>query len=79
MAIEANTLLDEAKCYMCYGPMSLAEMLEIALLRRRLLVLSPAADVTPNGLLDYSKCYGCLGASYFELFKLALLGKISES
>lgn len=78
MAIESNTLLSEAKCYICHGAMTTAELLEIAYLRRRLLALSPSADVTPNGLLDYSKCYGCLGVSYFELFKLALLGKIAE-
>ena len=77
MAVAVNTLMDEGKCYNCYGELSSAQILELALLRRRALQVSPAALVSPQQLLDATKCYACLGASFFELFKLGLLNIIN--
>ncbi len=77
MAIATNTLMEEAKCYACFGPLSSAQLLELALLRRRALQVDAAAVVTPNGLFEATKCYACLGASMFDLFKLGLLNIIN--
>jgi hypothetical protein len=77
-AIDTNVLLDETKCYACLG-MSIAQLLELGLLRRTLIARVPTADVTMQGLMTYAKCYACYGASSFELLKLALLDQISQS
>lgn len=77
-AIDSDTLLSEAKCYECYGPLTQAELLSLALERRWLLSLSPGANVTPAFLVDYAKCFGCLGASMYDLMELALLDQIAQ-
>lgn len=77
MPVATDTLMDEGKCYNCYGELSAAQILEIALLRRRALQVSAGAAVSPQELLDATKCYACLGASYFDLFKLGLLNIIN--
>ena len=79
MAIATNTLMDEGKCYNCYGELTAAQILEIALLRRVALGLSPTAAVSPQELLTATQCYACLGASIYELFKLGLLNIISDA
>lgn len=76
MAIAVNTLMEEGKCYQCYGLLTAAQILEIALLRRQALALDAAAEVSPQQLLTATQCYACLGLSYFELFKLGLLNLI---
>ncbi len=77
MAIATDTLMDEGKCYNCFGELTAAQILEIALLRRRALQVSAAALVSPQQLLDATKCYACVGASFFELYKLGLLNIIN--
>jgi len=77
MPVATNTLMEEAKCYECFGPLTSAEMLELALLRRRALQVNAAALVSPQQLFDATKCYACLGASLFELMKLGLLNIIN--
>lgn len=77
-AVPMQTLMDEAKCYACFGPVTDGEMLEIALLRRWLLSIKPAADASAQSLLTYTQCYACLGMSYGQLFILGLLGMINE-
>jgi len=72
MAIATDTLMDEGKCYACYGPLSSYEILKLSLLRRIALTVSPTADVSPQGLLNTTDCYACLSLSTFQLFKLAL-------
>ena len=76
-AIATNTLLDEVKCYACYGG-SMTSLIRLALIRRILLGKYPTADVTAAGLLEYSKCYACYGASVIELLELAMLDKFSQ-
>lgn len=73
-----NELNEEAKCYLCTGGMSEAEALILALHRRWLLALNPAADTTLNGLLEYAKCYTCTGLSLYQTLKIAMLDQISE-
>lgn len=77
-AIDSNVLLDETKCYACLG-MSIAQLLELGLLRRTLIAANPAADTTMQGLMTYAKCYACYGASSFEILQLALLDQIAQS
>lgn len=78
--IPTGTLLDEAKCYMCFGMgISIAKALKLALLARTLVALVPGADVTAPTLLEYGKCYGCYGASSYQLIELALLDQIAQN
>lgn len=77
-ATPANELLAEVRCYACAGA-SDVELLRLAMLRRTLIALVPAADTSMNALLEYSKCYACFGASLVELLELALLDQIAQA
>ena len=77
-AVATDTLLGEAKCYECYGNATIGELLILAQLRRQLLALNAAADVTPQGLLTYAKCYACYGMSFTDLFEIAMLDQIAQ-
>lgn len=77
-AIATNTLLDETKCYACYGA-SITQLLRLGLLRRQLLASVPTADVSAAALLTYAQCYGCYGASLTDLIELALLDQIAQA
>lgn len=80
MAIAAQTLIDEAKCYTCYGELTIGEMLVLALERRILLGRNPSADVSPQGLVAYAKCDLCFTeGSMFDAMEMALLDQISQS
>lgn len=79
MPADPDTLYEEAKCYICRG-LSEVEGLTLALMARWLLVLDPAADVTPEGLEAYGSCFRCYaGASLFDLYQLSLLDQISQA
>lgn len=78
-AIPAQTLFNEAKCYECFGRLTDAQMLVLALERRILLTANPAADVTPQGLLDYAKCNLCFTGNTYDGMEMALLDQISQS
>jgi len=80
MAIESNTLFQEANCYICTGQVSLAQALTLALMRRWLLALNPAADTSVDALLLEARCYNCnSNASMFELLQLGLLSLIEAA
>lgn len=78
-ATDANTLLAEAKCYECFGPLSMSLLFRLALEARMLKALVPGADTSPQALITYGKCFNCYGASYGELMELALLDQISQA
>lgn len=76
MAIESNTLYEEANCYICAG-VSQTQALILALERRWLLALDPDADVSVDGLLLEARCYRCnSNASISDLLELGMLSKI---
>lgn len=77
-AIATNELLEETKCYACYG-LTLTQLLKLGLLRRQLIAAVPAADTSSSALLTYAKCYGCYGASIYDLLEIALLDQISQA
>lgn len=77
-ALATNTLLDEVKCYACFGG-SISKLLELALIRRKLLAVSPTADVSAGALFNYAKCYACYGASIMDLLELAMLDQIAQA
>jgi hypothetical protein len=77
MAVVANTLLDEVKCYACTGEIGMSQLLKLALLRRIALTNNPAADVTYQALIDSSECYLCLGISVYDALELGLLNIIN--
>lgn len=79
-AVATDTLMEEGKCYACFGPLSASQILSLAQLRRWLLSLEPTADTSPQALMEYSKCYACLGSlSMYELMSLALIDQIAQS
>lgn len=78
--VATNTLMEEGKCYACFGPLTAGQILTLAQLRRWLISLAPAADTSPQALVEYSKCYACLGSlSIYELMMLALLDQIAQA
>ena len=80
MATDAQTLLEEAKCYQCNALDGYSlQLIRIGLWREILLAQNPSADVSPEGLLAASKCYACYGADPFmlRLFKLGLMIQIA--
>jgi hypothetical protein len=77
MAIAAQSLFEEAKCYECYGPLTQGQLLTLALLRRIALAHNAAAQVSPQQLISATTCYACLGLSMFELMELGLLNIIA--
>lgn len=76
--IDSQTLFNETKCYLCYGPISESQMLALGLERRWLLNLDSTADVSPQSLLAYAKCYACYAGNTYDLLELALLDQISQ-
>lgn len=78
-AINPQDLLTEASCYLCLGPVTVAQTIRLALLRRILLRLDPSADVTPQGLTTYAMCYLCLGGSLADAVEMALLDQINNA
>lgn len=79
-AVPVDTLMDEGKCYECYGPLTQAQILNLSQLRRWLLSLDPAAETDPQSLVAYAKCYACLGSlSMYDLMSLALLDQIAQA
>jgi len=79
MAIPYDTLYDEAACYICVG-VSEVQALTLALLRRWLLSLNPAADTTPDALLQYGACFRCYTEGNIgDLMKISLLDQISDA
>jgi hypothetical protein len=75
---DTTALLDATKCYGCFG-LSVAELLELGLLRKWLLSINAAADTSAATLLTSVNCVVCFGASLFELLKIALLSAIRDA
>ena len=78
MAIPASTLMAEASCF-CPSGASNTELMILALERRWLLEVDPAADVSPAELMEEANCYCGVGGSIAQRFQMALLGKIAEA
>lgn len=78
-ATDPQTLVNEAACYSCLGPVTAAQTLRLALERRTLLALDPAADTSSQALETYATCYQCIpGVSQADAVELALLDQISQ-
>lgn len=73
-ATPTQTLFDESKCYTCYGDVSTAAALKLALLRRELIAINPMAATDPQTLFNSGKCYACFGPlASAQILELALL------
>lgn len=75
---EITALLEATKCYGCFG-LSVAELLELGLLRQWLLSINAAADTSVATLLDSVKCVACFGVSLYDLLEIALLSAIANA
>lgn len=71
-----SELFEEVRAF---GTLTAAETLRLALLRRALLAVDPAAIVDPSGLTAYGACYGCLGLTLPELFEISMLDQLSQA
>jgi len=79
MPTDANTLYEEAKCFICRG-LTQVEGLTLALMARWLVSLSPSADTTPEALETYGSCFLCYtGGSLFDLYEISLLDQIANA
>lgn len=79
-ASDTQTLLSEARCFTCFGEVSITQALKLALLVRTLIAVNPTADTSAPALLAYARCYACYStASLGDLMELALLDQISQS
>lgn len=81
MPTEAQTLLEFARCYECYGALSLAQMLKLGIMAQIVLDADPMADVSPQNLFDLGSCYNCYGdgLSAADIMELALLSMIAAN
>lgn len=79
-ASNPQDLANEAKCYECLGPVTTAQLYRLALERRSLLALNPAASTSAQDLLTYAQCYACMpGVSQADAVELALLDQIYQN
>lgn len=78
-ATNFQTLLNEGRCFSCFGELSVPQILELALLRRIVLNADPAAATDPQSLMTYGVCYACPGASEFEIMKISMLDMLSQA
>lgn len=78
---DAEQLVKDSACYECYGPNDYTlRLMELAMLRRLLLVLDPTAKTDPQSLLDEAVCFNCFGSTSIEnLLELAIMSKISST
>ena len=72
-ALPVGELVEEAKCYGCYGPLTMQQLLTLAIERRAVLEADPAADVSPAALLANNSCVMCYGMSAFDVMEIGLL------
>lgn len=75
MATDAQSLLTESECYLCFGTEGMLDLMELALLRQLRLNQNPEADTSPQTLLNDAKCYACF--DNLDLLELALLDQLS--
>jgi hypothetical protein len=76
-ATDPQSLITQAKCYLCYNITQFQGM-KLALLAQVSLTHNPANNVTPQGLIDQSKCFACFStADLGKMMELALLAQIA--
>lgn len=77
MAVDAQSLITQANCYLCAGRLTFSQAMKIALLAQISLLRNAANDVTPQGLITAATCYGCVGMSLGDMMEVALLKQIA--
>lgn len=78
-ATPTDELLEEGRCYLCFGALGIATILRLALMARAVLAVDPEADVTPQGLVTYGQCYACFGLSEGQIMELSLTDMLSQA
>lgn len=76
MATAADVLVDEVRAF---GTLPIATQLRLALIRRALLAVNPAAIVTPSGLAFYGSCYECLGLTQAQVWEVSMLDQLQQA
>lgn len=80
MASSSNypELLASARCYECFGPLTTAQLLSLAIMRQYLLDANPDADTSPQSLIASIRCAMCLGMSFYDAIELAMMEQLSQ-
>lgn len=77
MATDPQSLMDQGKCYACYG-VDETMIMRLALLAQISVAHNPANDTSPAALLALGKCFPCYGnGDIGTTFELALLVQIA--
>lgn len=78
MATDAQTLLTQSKCYLCYG-MSIFQAMKLALLAQISVAHNAANNTDPAYLLSQGSCYNCFSnPTTGQIMELVLLQQIAS-
>lgn len=78
MATDAQTLVTQARCYLCNG-VTLFQAMKLSLLAQVSLLQNPTRDVSAQALIAAASCYSCFSYSNLgEMMELALLNQIAS-
>lgn len=64
---------------MCYGEVSIGQLMKLVLLSNILTASNPMAATDPQSLFEYGKCFACYGLSAYDIMELALLDQIAQA
>lgn len=77
MATDAQSLVTQAKCYLCYN-LSLYQGMKLALLAQISTGKNAANDTSPAALITQGKCFACfVNGDIGRIMELALLAQIA--
>jgi hypothetical protein len=73
MPTDAQTLVTQARCYLCDG-VTLFQAMKLSLLAQIAVGHNPSADVSAQALITAASCYSCASySSLGDMMELALL------
>lgn len=77
MATDAQSLLQQGKCYFCFDTKQ-REVAVLALLAQISVKNHSVVDVTPSGLQQQGKCYSCFDPKQMQIAMVTLLSQIAS-
>lgn len=79
MPSDPQVLIAQAKCYECFGPITVGQALRLSTLANALHKLNAVAATDPQSLMAYGKCFACFGLSAAEIMEISLLDQIANA
>jgi len=77
MPVTFQSLFDDAACYACYGALTDAQLMKLAMLKNLLLEVAPGSNTSAAYLVQYGQCFACVGMSMADIMEIALLNLLS--